>query len=345
MTPGPSSPRRLTNACALVATTVALSAFVAPTPAAAQARTDHFELNSRPKVALHHLLVDWAQADAGDRPFYATPIAERATWRVRLDDDEAAAWSAALRAYDAAAGRSFVFDDGMIALRDYANGGPRAALAPDDRPLADALDAALPVYESTWWPEHRLRNDAWIAAVLPVLDALEEDVIRRLEVAYGARWPDARIPADVVPYANDVGAYSTADRLTFESNDPGLVMPRAVEMVFHEASHVGALEGALKDALDETFRRAGGTAPDRLWHDLIFYSTGEIVRIVLEERGLPGYAHYGEATGAYTRADRWPPQLEAFEAHWLPFLRSSAPDDAARRAALDGVARMLLGDG
>ena len=311
------------------------------TSAAGQTSTDRFDFHNDPKTALHHLLVDWALADAGEWPSYAPPIAERATWTVVLDDDQTETWTRAVAEYDVTRGRSLVFDGPMITLRDYATGHAPAPDHPVGRRVTDALDAALPVYTATWWPAHRLRGEAWIAQLVDVLDALEESIVERLETAYGGRWPERRVPIDVVPYANDVGAYSTAGRVTMASNDFGLVMPLALEMVFHESSHVDALEDPLQDAVADAFRRAGGTAPERLWHDLLFYTTGEVVRIVLEERGLPGYAHYGEATGVYTRNERWPPQLEAFDAHWKPFLRSDG-GAAARAAALEAVARALL---
>ena len=329
------------SATASLAAALLLVAGTAP-EAAAQTRTDRFELSSEPKVSLHHLLADWALADAGEWPIYATPIAERATWRLLLGPDEAAVWSTAVEAYAGVRDRSLVFDGGLVALRDYATGGPLDRVRPADRAMADALEAALPVYRAHWWPAHELRGRAWIGDLATVLDAVEEAVVPRIQTAYGATWPAGRVSIDVVPYANDVGAYSTDGRVTVGSTDPALVMPNALEIVFHEASHVDALESPLRRAVEDAFRRAGGASPERLWHDLIFYTTGEVIRIVLEERGLPGYAHYGETTGVYARGERWAPQLTAFEAHWRPFLRSHAPDDAARRAALDAVARALI---
>ncbi|MHC4235724.1 MAG: hypothetical protein ACYSUQ_11460, partial [Planctomycetota bacterium] len=37
----------------------------------------------------------------------------------------------------------------------------------------------------------------------------------------------------------------------------------------------------LRTGLEEAFQAAGGAAPDRLWHDVIFYTTGEVTRLVL----------------------------------------------------------------
>lgn len=304
--------------------------------------TARFELRSDIRVGLHHFLLDWAAADAGEWPPFAPPLVERETGLEELPAADRETWSGAVRAYAASVGRSLLFDDGLLALRDWAAGvGPMDAVPEEDLPLAEALEGALPVYRRHWWPGHDARNRAWIDAVAPVLRETEEGMAERLAAAYGGSWPDARIPADVVAYANPVGAYSTGGRVTLASGDRDNAMPGAIELLFHEASHVGSLEGPLRAALERAFERAGAEEPDRLWHDVIFVTSGEIARIVLEESGRPGYRHYGETTGVYTRAPRWEAELPAFETHWLPFVRSGAAEAQMREAAFEGLARAL----
>jgi hypothetical protein len=90
--------------------------------------------------------------------------------------------------------------------------------------------------------------------------------------------------------------------------------------------------------------RRPADAPERLWHDVIFYTTGEVIRLVLAEHGQPGYKHYGEY-GVYRRGERWSVELPALERHWRPYLESASADQNARRAALDGLARQLAAQG
>jgi hypothetical protein len=307
------------------------------------ASTQQFELRSDPRITLHHFLIAWASADAGEWPRYAPTVAERQTWRLLLDGSERQNWSTALEAYKSAVGRSYVFDAGLVAVRDWAAGvATRGAIPAADQRLADALEAALPIYRRHWWPAHDARNRAWIEAVTPPLAAMEGSVVPRLEAAYGGRWPDAKISVDAVVYANDVGAYSTGGRVTIASGDPDSDhMPQALELVFHEASHVDPLEGSLRAGLTDAFRAVGGAAPERFWHDVIFYTTGEATRLVLAEHGQPGYKHYGEY-GVYRRGERWSVELPALERHWRPFLESASNDPHARRAALEDLARQLL---
>nr|NIP58359.1 hypothetical protein [Gemmatimonadota bacterium]NIR78762.1 hypothetical protein [Gemmatimonadota bacterium]NIT86455.1 hypothetical protein [Gemmatimonadota bacterium]NIU31251.1 hypothetical protein [Gemmatimonadota bacterium]NIU35961.1 hypothetical protein [Gemmatimonadota bacterium] len=279
------------------------------------------------------------------------PIEERKAWRSALDEEEARIWTGAVGAYDATRRRSRLFDEGLLAVREWAAGiGPRDAIPEDDRALADALEAALPLYRRHWWPEHDRMSRAWIRRVAPTVDELEEDVVPRLASAYGGEWPEEVIAVDVVAYPNPVGAYSTRGRVTISSVDPAIRMPQAVEIVFHEASHVDSMEAPLRAAIREAFSTAGGEAPGPFWHDLIFFTVGDVLRSVLEERSEADYRHYGETSGVYARGARWREELPAFEEHWKPFLRSSSPEDPAlrdraRREALVEMARRLLEGG
>lgn len=306
------------------------------------ASTLRFELWSQPRVGLHHFLLGWAQADANQWPPFAPPIAERESWQDDLDEVEARVWAAAVDAYGAAHGRSLLFDEGMLAVRDWAAGtGERVAIPDSDGVLVEALESALPVYARHWWPEHDRANRAWIEALVPGLAEIEEVVVTRLEAAYGGSWPTDRIPVDVVAYANPVGAYSTGGRVTVASGDPDIRMPQALELIFHETSHVDELEAPLRSAIRAAFGVVGSAAPARLWHDLIFFTSGETVRMVLADRGEPGYRHYGDVTGVYTRGKRWARELAAFRRHWQPLLATASPDAAARRRALEAVALEL----
>jgi hypothetical protein len=312
-------------------------------PATLVATTDRFELHSNPRVSLHHFLITWAAADHGEWPPYALPLAERGYWRAVLDDEEERAWTAAAETYAATRGRSVVFDPGLMAVRDWAAGvATRESIPASDQPLADAVEASLPLYRRHWWPAHDTWNRAWIESLAAALRAIENEVPRRLEAAYGGRWPAAPIPVDVVVYCNPVGAYSTGGRVTISSADPGNGMPQALELIFHEASHVESLQSPLTTQVQDAFRTAGGEAPERFWHDIIFFTTGTITRIVLAGQGQAGYRHYGES-GVYRRGERWAAQLPLLQQYWQPFLESASADASARRAALEAVAESLTG--
>lgn len=316
-----------------------------PAGAVAQSATGYFELRSDPEVALHHFLLSWAMTEAGAWPPYAPPLAEPRYARIELDEEEAATWADAVAAYADATDRNPVFDRGLISVRDHLAGVPGSTVPEGDRPLVEAVESALPIYLRHWWPEHDHANRAWVEALVLALRSVEDEVGERMAAAYGGAWPERRIPVDVVPYANPVGAYSTGGRVTVGSLDPALRMPHALETVFHEASHVDEMEGPLRAELRAAFEETGVEEPPALWHDAIFYTSGELVRTVLESRGQADYDHYGAATGVYRRGDRWTAELPAFEVSWRPFLAGTSDDPAARRAALEALARQLGGGG
>ena len=112
--------------------------------------------------------------------------------------------------------------------------------------------------------------------------------------------------------------------------------------MFHEASHTDSLEAPLREAIKAAFQAAGGDEPDRFWHDVIFFTAGEVTRLALERVGHTGYRHYGETAGVYERGARWRVELPAFRRHWTPFLESGSTDAAARRQALERVAADVL---
>jgi hypothetical protein len=193
--------------------------------------TDRFELRSEPRANLHHLLLAWAAADHDAWPPYAATVAERESWRAQLDDGEQRTWTAAVGAYAATVNRSPIFDEGLVALRDWAAGiASRDAVPTADRSLIGALEAALPIYKRYWWRAHDAQNRAWIESVAGLLKKVENEMAHRVEVAYGGHWPAAPIPVDVVLYANPVGAYSTGGRITIGSVDIGYRMPQALEV-------------------------------------------------------------------------------------------------------------------
>lgn len=311
--------------------------------------TARFLFRSSPRVGLLHFLRAWAMADAGNWPVWAPPIYERDAWPAPPGED-GRIWAEAVEAFASTADRSPVRDAGLINLRGWAVGErSRNDVPAADRPLIDVIERTLPVYLRHYWPHHDLRNRAFITSALPAIEVVEHDIAVHLERAYGGTWPDRRIPVDVVAYSSALGAYSTAGRVVITAGDISHQMPRAIEIIIHEASHFDEFEEPLSHAIEAAWLEAGqGEPPGRLWHDFIFYTTGEATRLALEARGYEDYQHYG-AFGLYRRGERWQKELPAFEAHWRPFMEGAArpgsggDPDAARHEALLAFAKDVAG--
>ncbi len=280
-----------------------------------------------PGLGLHHFLYQWARNE-GRLPRDRSPLPEM-TERAELEalaDTERAAVSEALEVYRRQAlSHDLVFDPEIVALghslaesEDFLDCGDGELAAR----LEPALRLAWPVYERRWWPEHRRRGREWVEAFTPLLDRYEKDATALLAGAWGADWPDARVPVEVMAYANWAGAYTISDpaRIHLAASDPRLAGIAAVEALLHEVSHIEVFERAVHGALDSAFEAADVPVPRDLWHVMIFYVAGDTMRRVLAADGEPGYVPYGERSGLYDRLRGWRDHARALESHWQPFL-------------------------
>jgi hypothetical protein len=288
-----------------------------------------FEFRSGFWINLHHFL--YQQAHARKSPREANAGAPFST--AALTAEEIRAWSAALNYYlSGFADRDLLFNGDMVLINDRLaemetcadlSGRSAEACTSGLRPeLIAALESAASVYRARWWPQHDRANRDWIAAVSPLVRQHGVRIAEQLADIYQSRWPAGPLRVDVVSYAGPYGAYTTLEpsHLTISSLDPANQGVVALEVVFHEASHVVAQ--AVRDAIVKECRRLGKPIPRDLWHALLFYTTGEIVRRTL--RPAPGgtsadpYKPYAYRNGLYARG--WTSYEHALEIYWQPYL-------------------------
>lgn len=209
--------------------------------------------------------------------------------------------------------------------------------------LTLVLETAAPVYRKYLWPEHDKANRRWILQVAPLVRQQGVGLSERLADIYQTRWPQGKIRVDVVAYANWAGAYTTVDplRVTISSLDSRNQGPQALEVLFHEGSH--GIAEAVQRAIIRECRQRDKPIPRDLWHALVFYTTGEVIRTVLSspstnraEKGgdgaSSGYNTYAFREGLYERG--WRNYLELLQRFWQPYLDGKATFD-------DAIARMV----
>jgi hypothetical protein len=229
--------------------------------------------------------------------------------------------------------------------------------------LTQALEAAAPVYRAHLWPDHDRANRRWILRVAPLIIEQGIGLSERLAEIYQTRWPRQKIRVDVTAYANSAGAYTSLDplRVTIGSLDPRNQGAEALEVLFHEASH--GIAEPLQDAIIRECRQRDKAIPRDLWHALIFYTTGEVIRPVLASSEAtptdendggtasssggssstssgPGsrgssaadYTPYALREGLYQRG--WKNYLDVLQRFWQPYLDG-------RATFSDAVARMV----
>ena len=341
----------------------------APVRVTAQSQTNYteaqlpvFELHSGFWINLHHTLYYEARQRKAGASREATANKSSSTTTKSLitgkglTDAEQKTWDGAVAYYAANyAEKDLLFTTELIQLKDQLgdfedcdelSGRKRkfcdAGLPPS---LTQVLEATAPVYRARLWPEHDQANRHWILQVAPLVRKRGEGVAERLADIYQTRWPHEKIRVDVVAYANWAGAYTTVDplRVTISSLDPRNQGPSAFEVLFHEGSH--GIAGAVQAAIIRECRQRDKPIPRDLWHALVFYTTGEVVRTVLtspsangaeKEKGGgnsgDGYKAYAFREGLYQRG--WKSYLELLQRFWQPYLDGKATFD-------DAIARMV----
>lgn len=220
-----------------------------------------------------------------------------------------------------------LFDEEMVRIKDRLVESEAAAdlkesgLQPE---LVAALESAAPIYRAQWWAEQGRANQSWMEAVTPLVNRFGDTLIGQLTTAYRAEWPGRRIRVDVVKYASWAGAYTTIvpTHIVVSSTDPRTRGLAALETLFHEASHamVGRSFGAISEVLAREGRAQNKAIPDDLWHALIFYTTGEIVRRTLAKNGVADYSPYAYHNGLYARVPAWQKYQHGFEQYWQSYL-------------------------
>ena len=125
----------------------------------------------------------------------------------------------------------------------------------------------------------------------------------RLADIYQTRWPAEKIRVDVTAVANYAGAYTTLEplRVTIASTDTRNQGAAAMEVLFHEASH--GIATPVELAIARECRQRDKPIPRDLWHALIFYTTGEVIKPILDaqsEAPANGASQNGTMPGGST---------------------------------------------
>ncbi len=335
-----------------------------------------FEFHSGFWINLHHMLYYEAKLretpstspQKGDSalPSKLKTMKDSAT---PLTQTERAAWDSSVAYYTANfANKDLLFNNDLVLLKnqladfedcDELSGARKktcdAGLPPQ---LTKALDDAAPVYRAHLWPDQDRANRRWVARIAPLVEEQGVGISQRLADIYQTKWPKEKIRVDVSAYANPTGAYTTIDplRVTISSVDPRNQGDEAFEVLFHEASH--GIAEPVQNAIIRECRQRDKPIPRDLWHALIFYTTGEVIRPLLtpadadnvpqdkpdkEDAVKPNinrppatrketYIPYAIREGLYERG--WKDYLQLLTRFWQPYLDNKSTFD-------DAIARMV----
>jgi hypothetical protein len=314
-----------------------------------------FEFHSSFWVNLHHTLYQQAKfrtssATGSDRPANKSSSDAKSP----LSPAEQRAWNEALNYYSANyTDKDLLFTTELILIKNQLGDFSDCdELSGRERKTCDAglpanltrvLEGAAAVYRLHDWPSHDRANRRWIFRVAPLVREQGLGLSHRLADIYQTNWPKAKIRVEVCVYANRSGAYTTLDplRVTISGTDPRNQGTAALEVLFHEASH-GIAEPVQQAIIRECHQR-DKPIPRDLWHALIFYTTGEVIRPVMiaasaaeadSDTVVPGggYTPYAVREGLYQRG--WDSYLQLLTKFWEPYLEGKSTFD-------DAIARMV----
>jgi len=286
-----------------------------------------------------------------------------------LTPTERAAWDSSVAYYAANfANKDLLFNNDLVLLKNQLGdfedcdelSGTRKKTCDAGLPgkLTQVLQAAAPVFRAHLWPDQDRANRRWVARVAPLIEEQGVGISQRLADIYQTKWPKEKIRVDVTAYAYPSGAYTTLDplRVTISSTDPRNQGDEAFEVLFHEASH--GIAEPVQSAIVRECRQRDKAIPRDLWHALIFYTTGEVIRPLLtpadadnvpqdkpdkEDAVKPNinrppatrketYIPYAIREGLYERG--WKDYLQLLTRFWQPYLDNKTTFD-------DAIARMV----
>jgi hypothetical protein len=358
---------------------VILAALLSPSAFAATPQVDStygplpvFELHSGFWLNMHHRLYEearqrrdsvpasTAKTDKSAKPtLQVTPGA-----RVVLSNAEQRAWDEAVAYYAANyADKDLLFSTELVLLKNQLGdfetceelSGAKKKTCDAGLPakLTQILDSAAPVYRAHRWPMDDRANRAWIKRAAPLVREQGVGLSHRLADIYQTRWPEERIRVDVTAVANYAGAYTTLDplRVTIASTDARNQGAAALEVLFHEASH--GIATPVELAIVRECRQRDKPIPRDLWHALIFYTTGEVIKPLMDAQSdapgngaTPGgsaskntpdassqgsqdteYTPYAKREGLYQRG--WESYLALLTHYWQPYLDGQTTFDDA----------------
>ena len=282
-----------------------------------------YRLQSNPWVNLHQRLLEAAQFDA------PSPAG--------MTGDALQQWKKAVQTYRAHFGkRNPIFDPELTRLNDELS-----ANAAHNLPAAIAGTAAstlreiMPAYRAAQWPHDDRANRFWISVAVPLLASAGEELAEAHAKAYAAPFP-RHILVDVAASAWQFGAYTVGEgdhaHVVIASVVPGNQGFGALEMLMHEPSHaiVDATTGAIGGDLTQLSKSLGVRPPPSLWHAILFYTSGELTRRALAQRGVTDYRPViSEMYGGPFRGFQTP-----LETHWQAFLDGKMTRDDALRQIL-----------
>ena len=292
---------------------------------ATPAFAERWDMQSNFWVSLHHTLLDAAQN--GKKTEESLPAAERT------------AWTNSVLAYRNRFGDRIPWEnEELTRINDTLSSTGEMIKEGLHEDVAKALLQAAPIYRRLYWPLDDRSNKFWISTAEGLLRDAGEDLALAHGRAFGVVYP-AKIRVDVTPYAGPLGAYTTEANgfihTTISSRDPNFQSFAALEMLLHEGAHgvMNPATGAIGMQINALALEKRILVPRQLWHAILFYTSGELTKRALRERGVVDYVPYAYKKGMYDRA--FTGLRQPLESFWQSYLDGQITREAAVQAIVE----------
>ena len=282
-------------------------------PTSNQASDSIFYFHSSAWVNLHHYLYNEAFRS------------EKASQLMSgLDKSEKAQLARAIQFYqDYFKGRDLLFDDGLTNIntelsRVENQENINSSKIPED--LRKILQSFMPVYKCHLWQQQDRENQIWAENTKSLLRKYGIATQRDLEKVLDRKFSDGPYRFDIVHESNWSGAYTYSPPHTvISSGRPSYSNLSALEMVFHESLHAGPFD-KVQSVIDQEFSKIHATDSDQLWHAILFFTAGEIVRKRFADDGI-AYEPYAYKNGLFASDRKWGKCEPLLRKYWLPYLQ------------------------
>lgn len=292
-----------------------------------------FEFHSGEWINLHHFVYYQALL-RNEKSNQGLQLADSADLNILLNKEKQN-WQTAIKYYTTHfTNRDLLMDSGMEKIKNLLEDreGDRllnhSGLSVE---FENILNTISPGYLSLFWEKQNNDNQRWIRQQQSLLPENGDMIAAELSGLYLSQWPKLPVRVDVTNYANWSGAYTTLypTRITISSTGPPNQNLAGLEIIFHEASHM--LVDSIRIRISEICQQDNKMLPRRdLWHAVLFYTTGEVIRKHYKE-----YVPYAYQNGLWEKA--WPMYLPYLEKDWLPYIKGETTFENALKKLVRDV--------
>jgi hypothetical protein len=277
-----------------------------------------FEFHSSFLMNLHSFLLDAAKHKGK---------LQSEAWQLAPTDAEMKVLSEIVAFYQANyVTRDALFDESMIEIKIALSvaDDSRQDVAGLDLPadLSEQLRKAAPIYARCLWLSQDKINRDWIDQIKVLDTRYGAEIQAGVEHYLAHEFPTGPVREDVVVADGEwAGAYTTSEPMqtVISSGNPGYQGLAALEMLYHESSHIHVTD-TVRDVIADDLKARGQPPESALWHAVQFYTVGEVTREVLKRRGNIDYQPFALKNGVYTHGV-WAAYLTLIQTSWVQYMR------------------------